>query len=213
MNDRSEKVIVAQMQMRDRRAWSPARKSKRISKRLLRRTGIFAVVSLCMGGCVYMVLSKPEQVQSVMSHLTADFEYDDTLGRLQFVSSILPESAMVFLNSDDYLTEMILPTSAQQTHAWTQEEPWIEYACVGEIAACDAGEIVTVVKNRQDEYTVRVLHDHGYESVYSGLHAIQVEEGTHVQAGQQLGTAAGVAAFELRKEGLSILPTFSSDVR
>lgn len=147
-----------------------------------------------------------------MGHLTAGFEYDDTLGRLQFVSNILPESAMVFLNSTDGTDEaLVLPTNAEIAHTWSQQEPWLEYSCSGDISSCRDGEVMTIVQNRSDEYTVRILHDDGYESVYSGLDSVSIEENNWVTAGQTIGTAAGFAAFELRKDGLSVLPVFSGN--
>jgi len=192
---------------REKQVWMPEKRTKRIPKRLLRVTGIFAAVSLCIGTGTYMLMQNTENTQSVMSHLTAGFEYDDSLGRLQFVSNILPESAMVFLSSEQ-TKEMFQPTASQEIHTWSSEEPWIEYACIGSVSACDSGEVVTVVKNRQDEYTVRILHENGYESVYSGLNSVNIKELDAIDAGQTIGKSNGHAAFELRKEGLSILPVF-----
>jgi len=208
VNGHSKKIVVAQMHLRERKLLTPVRHTKGISKRLLRNTGIFAAVSLCIGTGLYFAFQPAEKTKSVMSHLTAGFEYDDSLGRLQFVSNILPESAMVFLSSN-LDAELSPPTSSLQTHAWSSTEPWIEYACTGMISACDQGEIMTVVKNRQDEYTVRVLHNDGCESIYSGLNAVSVKEAETIKAGQKIGTAAGHAAFEFRKEGLSIMPVFA----
>lgn len=205
MEDKDHRVFVAQMKPREPRTWAPLKKRRHINQRLLKHTAIFAAVCLCLGTGAWLV--QEGHTQAVMSHLTAGFEYDETLGRLQFVSNILPKSAMVFLTSGD---EQIMaePASAQVTHAWSELEPWLEYACIGDVSACMDGEIMTIVKNRQDEYTVRVLHDQGYESVYSGLCAVRLAEHDRVSAGEQLGTAAGFAAFELRKDGLSVLPVF-----
>ena len=196
------------MLSREKQSWKPEKSTKHLKKRLLRGTGIFAAVSLCIGTGAYMLMQDAQESQSVMSHLTAGFEYDESLGRLQFVSNILPQSAMVFLTAAPETT-MLQPMAAQEIHTWSSEEPWIEYACNGSVSACDSGEVVTVVKNRQDEYTVRIMHDNGYESVYSGLNAVDIKELDIIDAGQQIGTSAGSAAFELRKEGLSILPVFA----
>lgn len=87
----------------------------------------------------------------------------------------------------------------------------MEFACSGDVVSCLDGEVMTVVRNRQDEYTVRILHEDGYESVYSGLCEIGVGEGSPVTAGQKLGIANGCAAFELRRDGLSIQPVFSQN--
>lgn len=216
MQNQNEKtVIVSQMETRKNPNWDQSflglkyRNNKR--KRLLRRYPVFfAAASLCfgLGGVLTYVYS--EKTQSVMSHLTAGFEYDKTLGRLQFVSNLLPESAMVFMenNGSDQPVE-VAPSDAQTIHSWSQAEPWLEYHCVGAIRACQDGQIMTVIQNRDDEYTVRVAHQNGYESVYSGLHAVQVREFDAVLKGQQIGTAAGFTAFEWRKDGLSLLPVFA----
>lgn len=209
MNKPTGRVVVAQMNARERGTWTPVNRTKKSKKRLLRNASVFAAVSLCLGAGALFAMRNPGDVQSVMSHVTAGFEYDDTLGRLQFVSNLLPESAMVFLSGGDETQKLTVPTSAKVSHAWTQEEPWLEYACIGDVRACQDGEVMTIVKNRQDEYTVRVLHKDGYESIYSGLNAVHLNEQDTVFAGQQIGTAAGFTAFELRKDGLSVLPVFA----
>ena len=202
------------MEVKQRQDWTPAAQSgskTQQSKRLLRNTAIFAVVSLCLGTGVMLSVRAPEQVQSVMNHLTAGFEYDETLGRLQFVSNVLPESAMVFLTSDaSGDVNPIVPESTTATHVWNPDEPWIEYAHIGDVTACREGEIMNIVQNHQNAYTVRILHSNGYESVYSGLKTVHISEHDHVFTGQTIGTAAGSAAFELRKDGLSVLPAFAS---
>ena len=210
MNQSSNPTVVTQMTTRERRAWTPESGTKKlVKKRLLRNTTVFAAVSLCLGIGALMVHQKPQGAQSVMSHVTAGFEYDDSLGRLQFVSHILPESAMVFLQGGEAEEPLFVPTNAQVSHGWTEEEPWLEYDCIGDVRACQDGEIMTVVKNRQNAYTVRVLHENGCESIYSGLRDVHIREQDTVQAGQQLGTAAGTAAFEWRKDGLSVMPVFA----
>lgn len=208
----AKKVVVTQMKPREQRAWQGSTKKRKKAhhdRRLLRDTAIFAAVALCASGAIVTALRGEDGVQAVMSHLTAGFEYDDTLGRLQFVSNILPESAMVFLTAtDEEDSTVVRPTAAQVAHLWSADEPWIEYTCTGEIVACQDGDIMTIVKNREDEYTVRVLHDGGYESIYSGLTSVAMQENDRVSAGEIIGAAGGFAAFELRKDGLSVLPVF-----
>ncbi len=98
-----------------------------------------------------------------MSHVTAGFEYDETLGRLQFVSNILPESAMVFLTGDDddkharrfcRRKQNCFMHGARMNHGLNTKE-------TAEISCCMAGEVMNTVKNRQNEYTVRILHPNG----------------------------------------------------
>lgn len=209
MNERESDrtVVVTQMHTREKRDWTDP-KAKKPLKRLHTPTPVFAAAFLCLcAGGAALALSG-EGAQTVMSHLTAGFEYDETLGRLQFVSNILPESAMVFLTQEQDTGAVVCPVSAQAEHAWSPSEPWFEYACSGDVVACREGEVMTVVRNRKDAYTVRMRHSGGYESIYSGLCAVDTREGETVSAGQRLGVANGFAAFELRRDGLSVNPVF-----
>ena len=79
---------------------------------------------------------------------------------------------------------------------------------MGGIKACSDGEVMTVIKNREGEYTVRLMHADGYESIYSGLSDVQLAENDRVIAGEKLGVSKGTAAFELRQDGMSVLPLF-----
>lgn len=205
--------VIGQMRAQEKREWTtPVRRKKAIrSRRGLKRAGICAAAFCCLCGGLAAITPARNAAQAVMSHLTAGFEYDDTLGRLQFVSNVLPESAMVFLTGDSSVEAVVRPVQESAEHAWSEEEPWMEFACSGDVVACRDGEVMTVVRSRQDEYTVRVLHTDGYESVYSGLREIEIGEGSPVTAGQKLGEANGCAAFELRRDGLSIQPVFAQD--
>lgn len=206
-------VVVSQMKTRSLPPWSKTDQytpKKKKNKQLLRYSVLFAAVFLFLGIGGTLLLQNPDEAHTVMSHIAADFEYDETLGRLQFVSNLLPESAMVFLENGDEKNESVvalsLPSEKQLLHAWSQDEPWFEYNCVGEVSACQDGQIMNIIENRDHEYTIRIAHKNGCESLYSGLHAVQVEELDWVSKGQQIGTAAGFTAFEWREDGLSVLP-------
>ena len=181
----------------------------RSTRILPRHLPAIAAAVCCLGVGVYAVVQEGS-VSAVMNHLDGGFEYDETLGRLQFVSSFLPESAMVFLTSSDAEAEIAQPTGGEIVHAWSEIEPWLEYSSSGAVTACQTGEVMTVVRNRQDEYTVRVMHDSGCESIYSGLTSVQVSEADSVLMGQMIGTAGGNAAFEWRRDGLSVQPVFGA---
>lgn len=207
----SHKVIVTEMKPRERHEWKKdAAKKKRphFEQRLLSKGIPLAAVVLCLGTAAVLHLRTGDT--AVTSHVTAGFEYDNTLGRLQFVSNILPESAMVFLNgSNEEVLSVMAPVQAEVVHVWSQAEPWLEYACSGKVANCLDGEVMTVVKNRENEYTVRMMHDNGYESVYSGLQDVDIEENNWVKMGQSLGSSSGFLAFELRKDGVSVMPALN----
>ena len=208
MSIRSSKVIVAQMNLKEQPSW--INEQKHMSNRLLRNTALFAAGSLCLGLCVWGTVSHQEDSTAVMSHLTSGFEYDESLGRLQLVSNMLPESAMVFLDTQTD-AQFQAPTGGEIVHTWSEKEPWIAYNDVGTVSACEAGEIMTVIKNHAGLHTVRILHDNEFESIYSGLKNVELKEHDFVEMGQILGTAGETASFEIRRNGISILPTFCAN--
>lgn len=205
------RVVQGRMNPRERGEWKgpTVRRKKTDTKRLLRNASISAAVLLCLFAVGGALGGRNRISQAVMSHVTTDFEIDDSLGRLQFVSSILPESAMVFLQSADQAVTVSAPVRSQETHAWTQEEPWLEYVCTGVVTACSEGDVMTIVQNREGEYTVRLRHENGFESIYSGMSEVNLREGDHVLCGDQVGWTDGFSAFELRQDGLSVQPVFS----
>ena len=77
------------------------------------------------------------------------------------------------------------------------------------VTACDDGDVMTIVENREGEYTVRLRHENGFESIYSGMSEVNLREGDHVLCGDQVGWTDGFSAFELRQDGLSVQPVFS----
>lgn len=205
------RVVQGRMNPRVRGEWKgpTVRRKKTDTKRLLRNASISAAVLLCLFAVGGALGGRNRISQAVMSHVTTDFEIDDSLGRLQFVSSILPESAMVFLQSADQAVTVSAPVRSQETHAWTQEEPWLEYVCTGVVTACSEGDVMTIVQNREGEYTVRLRHENGFESIYSGMSEVNLREGDHMLCGDQVGWTDGFSAFELRQDGLSVQPVFS----
>lgn len=222
MSGKVSKVIVATMSPRERREWDEPRASERHGRRkrvsgaqaakkpreriLPKHLPALAAAVCCLGVGVYAAV-REGGVSEVFDHMTAGFEYDDTLGRLQFVSNILPESAMVFLSGGDE-EAFSEPAQGDLIHTWSENEPWLEYACYGEVTSCADGEVTGIVRNRRDEYTVRIAHDGGYESLYSGLTGVALNENDLVLSGQRIGDAGGDAAFELRRSGLSVQPVF-----
>ena len=210
-NEKNDHVVYAQMKTRQMGDWSGySKQSERYirNKRRLRNIAISIAAVFCLGVGAVNLATDHEKAIQVMSHITADFEYDDTLGRLQFVSNILPDSAMVFLESGDDDICVFAPTEAEIIHVWNQKEPWLEYDVSKDINVCSDGEVMTVLKNRDDSFTVRVLHDAGYESVYSGLEEVSVSQFDRVLAGERIGSSEDGMAFELRKDGLSVQPQF-----
>ena len=191
---------------RSPKSWAKEKKANKYKSRTY--FAIFAA-AICLT-IMPTLLSEQQATISVMKHLDTGFDYDETLGRLQYVSNFIPDSAMVFLNSDEEDGCFISPVSAEVTHIWRQDEPWIEFGGASDVLSCEKGEIMSVVRNRADKYSVRVMHDQGYESVYSGLDEVFFYENDVIEKGDRIGISNDSSAFELRKNGLSIMPVFSS---
>ena len=211
--EREPTRVIAQMNAPQRRSFNdikPERKKRRGRMKPGKAAALTAAAFLCALTGAALTPAGREAGQALVSRVSGGFEYDETLGRLQFVSHVLPESAMVFLTSTGGSTAVTAPVSASAEHAWSEDEPWLEYACSGCVSACLGGEVMTVVRNRANAYTVRLLHEDGYESVYSGLCSVAVAEGDSISAGQTIGQTDGLAAFELRRDGLSIQPVFAA---
>ena len=90
MDDKSVKVIVTDMNSRSGINWSQgaARKNgkqKRLTRNRILLSASFALIAL--GGAYTVVQS---DVKPVMGQMSTGFQYDESLGRLQFVSSIRP---------------------------------------------------------------------------------------------------------------------------
>lgn len=210
--EKPHSVISTSMSVKTKRSLQNAapRKDNMATQQLLKRMPLLGAVVLLLTAAVWSGKDETGDALAVLNNVTADFEYDETLGRLQFVSSILPESAMVFLSSDSKEDPFIIaqPTSADAIHAWSQNEPWFEYPCSGTVNACENGEVMSIIENREGAYTVRVLHNDAYESIYSGMSSISVSEGDYIEIGSRIGYADDRIAFEVRKDGISILPLF-----
>ena len=207
MNNQSEKVVITTMQQRSMPEW----KKKRSRLSVARKSwGHLAAVVMCLAVGAFALAGDVQSREKALSVMTSGFEYDETLGRLQYVSNILPEQAMVFLSTSVTEDMFCFPTESEMIHVWSQEEPWLEYQGGSSICACEAGEVMTIVENRNNEYTVRIRHLDGYESVYSGLTTLAIHENSTVTAGEKIGYASETAAFELRRDGLSVLPVFNS---
>ena len=201
----NREAIQTVMKQKCLRDW-PEHRHIRSRKHFRFSYALAAGISVLLVGSCVMTGSSAVQV---MSHMDSGFDYDETLGRLQYVSNILPESAMVFLSSEEEPMKIYIPiVDVEMTHVWSENEPWLEYSGAGDVNACMAGEVIAVIANRSGEYTLRLRHESGYESVYSGLNDVFVKEYETVSAGDTIGKADVSAGFELRKDGLSVLPTF-----
>ena len=112
MEKHCAETLYAKMETRHRGQIKPtARKEKtRIKKQQLRNIAISSAAVFCLGIGAMELMNGGAKTDDVAASITTDFEYDETLGRLQFVSNILPESAMVFMQDHEVLVNVFSPT-------------------------------------------------------------------------------------------------------
>ena len=138
-----------------------------------------------------------------------DASWDGSLGKISFVSNLLPESMAVFFESD-LSAKLTAPCFGPVVHAWSDKEPYLGYSAAnGNVFAVSAGQVMSVAHGLEEEKIVRVRHENGLESLYYNLASVNIREGDEVSAQTCLGTAlAGQQALvEVRRAGRAINPT------
>lgn len=150
------------------------------------------------------------QSQSVFSALQdgMNMEWDESLGKLSFVTNLLPDSIQAVWNESEAIT-VLAPANGQIVHAWSQEEPYLELkGVVSDVRAVANGEIMSIAHGLDDELIVRLRHDDRTESVYGNLVACYMDVGAYVYEGDLIARVLDgkPLAFELRRDGRSIDP-------
>ena len=145
--------------------------------------------------------------EGVRKALTMRINLDDSLGELTFVRSLMPESALVFLNVSGG-GQMTRPVDGAAIHPWSALQPWTVFDAAGETVKCaGAGTVTAVSALSGGGYGVLVDHGEGLESVYANLSEASVEQGDSVNRGDALGTGGESLYFELRQGGESVDPS------
>lgn len=139
--------------------------------------------------------------------LTMRIDLDESIGALEFVRNIMPESALVFMNLSGQ-TPLERPAEGPVSHAWTNLQPWLMFDCIAgtPVYAVAPGTVTAVSPLSDGRYGVLVDHGEGVESLYAQLTDVEVAAGDGVSRGQALGKGDGVY-FEYRKNGESVDPT------
>jgi len=167
-------------------------------ERMLRNTAISVAVLLCVLAAQSLnTTGQPNLLSQIVS-----MDLSESLGSLRFVSNFLPDSAAVFWNLG--AERHAQPSEAMVTHAFSSQEPWLEYAA-GEVTATAAGEVMSVSADPLGRTTIRVRHASGMETLYGNLLLTNVREGDWVETGDLLG-AAKALTYELRGEGRAMNP-------
>lgn len=199
--------------VRRERRRQEARDGMTAGEKLLRNTAVACALLLTV-----LSLNNIDQpwsqklTEGVRQAMTMRIDWDETLGRLSFVRSLVPETALVFLNLGQR-ADLNKPVDGEITHEYTEQQPWLEYRCSSaEQVICAADGVVTAAgQGAGSEWIILVQSEDGLETVYGYLADVYVKSGQEVKAGQQLGATAERAEsrlyFEVRENGVSIDPT------
>ena len=153
-----------------------------------------------------------QAVEGIRQAMTMRVDWDETLGKLSFVRSIVPETALVFFNLSP--RDVIqAPVKGEISHAYTEQQPWIEYRCAADAAvgAALSGRVSAVGEGMSGDWIVLIEDENGRETVYGYMADVYVRTGDEVSAGQIIGVTSEEEGsrlyFELREGGVSVNPS------
>lgn len=197
-----------------RRAGSPRPKLS-AGDRMLRNTAV--ACALLLGVLALGNIRQPWAMrasETVQRALTMHIDLDSSIGRLSFVRDWMPESALVFFNLDGG-AELAAPVSGELRHAYSDDQPWLLFACPEDSPVCAAADgTVTAVSELSGGSTgVLIDHGEGMETVYAYLSSASVQPGDAVSRGQALGQSAAQLYFELRQSEAAVDPTERMDLQ
>lgn len=197
-----------------RRAGSPRPKLS-AGDRMLRNTAV--ACALLLGVLALGNIRQPWAMrasETVQRALTMHIDLDSSIGRLSFVRDWMPESALVFFNLDGG-AELAAPVSGELKHAYSDDQPWLLFACPEDSPVCAAADgTVTAVRELSGGSTgVLIDHGEGMETVYAYLSSASVQPGDAVSRGQALGQSAAQLYFELRQSEAAVDPTERMDLQ
>ena len=163
---------------------------------------------------VAVVSVRNEKLPSGDTVLTAvkgitEMQLGESLGKISFVSKLLPESVSVFFDEGPAFSSLVSPCFGAISHAWSEEEPFLSFAPGdGLIYAAAPGQVMSIAHGMDEERIVRVRHENGLETVYYELGEVRVREGETVDQKTCLGALlpGREAAFETRYAGRSFDP-------
>lgn len=170
-----------------------------------------AVVGVLLMTVVALRGSSQPEAQSVFSAIqeSAGMEWDESIGKLSFVNSLLPQALQEVWNPQAEVT-VFAPLIGEILHVWSGKEPYVTIqGRTDEIRAAANGEVMSVAHGMDEERIIRVRHDDGTEALYGNLARSHVETGQRVYAGDVIATLLEnePLVFELRVDGRSIDPS------
>jgi hypothetical protein len=148
--------------------------------------------------------------------VTMRIDLDESLGRLNFVREMVPDTALVFWNMGAK-NRVMQPVAGEVSHEFDAQQPWVEYACAGseDVYAVDAGRVTAVTQSAAGDFSVLVDHEGGAQSVYAFMNRALVRVGQTVELGERLGATSesenSRLYFEYRVNGVAKDPRAFAD--
>ena len=147
-----------------------------------------------------------ETTDIVLAAATDQSLLDEQLGKLSFVSSLFPETVLVFGTQNENL---VLPVSIETVeHAWSETEPYLSwYTIERTVTAASEGEVIGIYHSNGNERLVKVRND-DLVCTYGNLEEVCVTIGDYVTAGDMIGILYEDEPFvmEVWKNGVCINP-------
>ncbi len=138
--------------------------------------------------------------------LTMRIDLDESLGRLNFVRGLVPDTALVFWNMGAN-GKMEPPVQGTIAHEYSAMQPWVEFVCKPQqsVVAAEKGTVAAVMQGSAGDWTLLIDHESGAQTVYAYMAQALVKPGDAVEKGAQVGVTKDEEAsrlyFELRKDG------------
>jgi len=183
----------------------PSKKS--FAERLTRNVAVAAALLLCAVAVRNAALPQAKDVFTAITD-SVTMDLDESLGKLTFVSNLLPESALVFWNSNETVT-VSAPVQGDIVHAYNEDEPYIALLGLSsDVRVAADGEVMNVAHGDGEERVVRIRHEDGLETLYGNLMECFVSEGDQVYESDIIGETAQKQPvfFEVRRNGRSVDP-------
>ena len=186
---------------------------KNWGEKLARNMALSGMLVLTLTAVRNAKLPSGETVLTAVKQLV-DAGWDEQVGKISFVSTLLPESVAVFFQTEpqgDYLA----PCFGALQHAWTEQEPYLGYLAPDDrVYAIAPGQVMSLSHGEDEKKVLRIRQEDGLETLYYNLAASAVQEGDRVTASTCLGTALPQGVMiEVRQAGRAIDPTSSLSPR
>lgn len=182
-------------------------KKQRWGEKLARNVAFAGLLTLSVTAVRNAELPSGKTLLSAVQGII-DTSWDNDLGKISFVSSLLPESMVVFFETDLH-ADLTVPCFGSVEHAWTNEEPFLGYSTNGgNVYAIASGQVMSIAHGLDEERIVRMRHKDGLESLYYNLSAVNVQEGDEVTVSTCLGSVlpGKLVLLEVRRAGRAIDP-------